>query len=76
MFYGLLLNRMYLSSKNGWIDKYDRVYQFFTIKQAQELLHLGHDKIIQLSKELVDTNLIERKHHTQGKANKISLKKF
>ena len=36
MLYGLLLDRMYLSVKNGWIDKQGRVYQYFTIKSAQE----------------------------------------
>lgn len=76
MLYGLLLDRMSLSAQNGWIDKYGRVYQFFTIKQAQELLHFGHDKIIRLFKELDDANLIERKRQGQGKASKIYLKKF
>lgn len=28
MLYGLLLDRMYLSVKNGWIDKQGRVYQY------------------------------------------------
>lgn len=41
MLYGLLLDRMYLSVKNNWIDKQDRVYQYFTIKSAQEKLHFG-----------------------------------
>lgn len=41
MLYGLLLDRMYLSVKNGWVDNQGRVYQFFTVKQAQELLHFG-----------------------------------
>ena len=45
MLYGLLLDRMYLSVKNGWIDKQGRVYQYFTIKSAQEKLHFGHEKI-------------------------------
>lgn len=36
MLYGLLLDRMYLSVKNGWIDNQGRVYQYFTIKSAQE----------------------------------------
>lgn len=29
MLYGLLLDRMYLSVKNGWVDKQGRVYQLF-----------------------------------------------
>ena len=36
MLYGLLLDRMCLSVKNGWIDNQGRVYQYFTIKSAQE----------------------------------------
>ncbi len=76
MLYGLLLDRMYLSAKNGWIDKHGRVYQFFTIKQGQELLHFGHDKIIKLFGKLETVGLIERKRQGQGKANIIYLKKF
>ena len=38
MLYGLLLDRMYLSVKNGWIDKQGRSYQYFTIKSVQEKL--------------------------------------
>ena len=46
MLYGLLLDRMYLSVKNGWIDKQGRVYQYFTIKSTQEKLHFGHEKYV------------------------------
>ena len=72
MLYGLLLDRMSLSAKNGWIDKHGRVYQFFTIKQAQELLRFGHDKIIRLFKELDDANLIERKRKVKAKQTKYT----
>ena len=76
MLYGLLLDRMYLSVKNGWVDKQGRVYQFFTVKQAQELLHFGHEKICKLFSELEKADLISRKRQGQGKANIIYLKKF
>ena len=46
-----------------------------TIKQAQELLYFGNDKIIRLFKELDDVNFIEGKRQGQGKTNKIYLKK-
>lgn len=45
MLYGLLLDRMHLSFKNGWVDKQGRVYQFFTVKEAQGKLSLGHEKM-------------------------------
>lgn len=41
MLYGLLLDRMHLSAKNGWTDKRGRVYQFFTVKEAQDTLFCG-----------------------------------
>lgn len=76
MLYGLLLDRMYLSAKNGWVDKYGRVYQFFTVKQAQELLRFGHEKICRLFAELERADLILRKRQGQGKPSIIYVKKF
>ena len=57
MLYGLLLDRMYLSVKNSWIDKQGRVYQYFTIKSVQEKLHFGHEKICKLFSELEAADL-------------------
>lgn len=48
MLYGLLLDRLSLSEKNDWKDEHGRVYQYFTIHQAQELLHFGHEKVCRL----------------------------
>lgn len=76
MLYGLLLDRMHLSVKNGWTDKHGRVYQFFTVKQAQELLRFGHEKICRLFSELETADLIWRKRQGQGKPSIIYLKKF
>ena len=76
MLYGLLLDRMYLSAKNSWVDKYGRVYQFFTVKQAQELLRFGHEKICGLFAELERADLILRKRQGQGKPSMIYVKKF
>lgn len=66
MLYGLLLERMHLSKKNGWIDRHRRVYQYFTIQQAQEHLHFGHEKVCRLFRELELADLIERKRQGQG----------
>ena len=76
MLYGLLLDRMYLSVKNGWVDKQGRVYQCFTIKSAQEKLHFGHEKICKLFSELEAADLIIRKRQGQGKPSIIYLKQF
>ena len=76
MLYGLLLDRLSLSEKNGWKDERGRVYQYFTIRQAQELLHFGHEKVCRLFAELEAADLIERRRQGQGRANRIYLKEF
>jgi hypothetical protein len=76
MLYGLLLDRMHLSVKNGWVDKQGRVYQFFTVKEAQEKLRFGHEKICKLFSELEQADLIVRKRQGQGKPSLIYIKKF
>lgn len=76
MLYGLLLDRMHLSFKNGRTDRQGRVYQFFTVKQAQELLHYGHETICRLFAELEAADLICRKRQGQGNPSIIYVKKF
>ena len=76
MLYSLLLDRMHLSVKNGWVDKQGRVYQFFTVKEAQGKLGFGHEKICRLFSELERSDLIFRKRQGQGKPSVIYIKKF
>ena len=76
LLYCLFLDRMQLSQKNGWKDERGRVYQYFTIRQAQELLHFGHEKVCRLFAELEAADLIERRRQGQGRANRIYLKEF
>ena len=76
MLYGLLLVRMFLSVNNGWIDILGSVYQYFTIKSAQEKLHFGHEKICKLFSELETADLILRKRQGQGKPSIIYLKQY
>lgn len=41
--YGLLLDRMALSVRNGWFDSDNRVFIYFTLEDAVELLGCGKD---------------------------------
>ena len=41
--YGLLLDRMSLSVRNGWMDKDRRVYIYFTFEQSAPLEMSGQD---------------------------------
>lgn len=54
LLYGLLLERMSLSRKNNWIDKHNRVYIIFPVEEIEEILDVGHEKALNLLKELDD----------------------
>lgn len=72
MLYGILLDRMSLSAKNGWIDKNGRVYIIFTIDEAKMALNCAEQKAIKLLSELEKkAGLIERKRQGLGKPNLI-----
>ena len=43
--YGLLLDRMSLSVRNGWMDKDRRVYIYFTQEDAMALMSCGKEEI-------------------------------
>ena len=79
LLYGLLLDRMGLSAKNGWYDKLGRVYIYYTLDEIQEDLGCGHNKAVRLMAEL-DTGkgcgLIERVKQGQGRPTIIYVKRF
>ena len=80
LLYGLLLDRMGLSAKNGWYDEAGRVYIYYTLDEIQEDLNCGHEKAVRLLAEL-DTGekgfgLIERVKQGQGRPTKIYVKRF
>lgn len=74
--YGLFLDRMSLSVKNGWMDAENRVFIYFTLEDALELLCCGHTKAVALFAEVEKVGLIERKKQGQGKPTKIYVKNF
>ena len=77
LLYGILLDRMNLSAKNGWLDKEGRVYIIFTVDEVEESLGCGHGKAVKLLDELDgNTGLIERKRRGLGKPNLIYVKNF
>ena len=76
--YGLLLDRMSLSVRNGWMDKNRRVYIYFTQEDAMALMSCGKDKATRLFRELDQggIGLIERKKQGQGRPTRIYVKNF
>ena len=77
--YGLMLDRMGLSVKNGWLDEQDRVYIYFTLEDVTEQMNCKNDKGVKLLAEL-DTakgvGLIERVKQGQGRPTIIYVRRF
>lgn len=74
--YGILLDRMSLSAKNGWLDEQGRVYIIYTVREVQESLCCAEHKAVKLFRELEDMNLIERKRRGLGRPSLIYVKDF
>ena len=74
--YGILLDRMSLSAKNGWLDEQGRVYIIYTVREVQESLCCAEHKAVKLFRELEDTDLIERKRRGLGRPSLIYVKDF
>ena len=79
LLYGLFLDRVGLSAKNGWYDEQGRVYIYYTINEIREDMNCGNDKAIKLLAELDAVKgfgLIERVKQGQGRPAKIYVKRF
>ena len=75
--YGILLDRMSLSQKNGWLDDTDRVYIIFTTQDIMDAIDCADQKATKLLSELEQkAGLIERKRQGLGKPNLIYVKNF
>ena len=74
--YGILLDRMGLSVKNGWLDEQGRVYIIFPVQEVMDALGCADNKATKLFRELEKFGLIERKRRGLGKPNLIYVKDF
>ena len=74
--YSLMLDRVGLSVKNGWLDSLGRVFIYFVQKDVQKLLRCGHNRATAFMRELECFGLIERKRQGLGKPAMIYVKNF
>lgn len=77
--YGIMLDRMSLSMKNGWIDEENKVYIIFTIEEIAGIMNCATQKANKILKELDNNNgigLIEKKRLGLGKPNILYVKNF
>ena len=79
LLYGIMLDRMGLSVRNGWHDDAGQVYIYYTVKEVCETMGCGRSKAMRLLAEL-DTNkgigMIERIRQGQGKPDRIFVKRI
>lgn len=79
LLYGMMLDRMSLSIKNGWVDEHNHVYIYFPLEQIMETMHCRSEKATKLLTELDSKKgigLIERIRQGQGKPSMIFVKNF
>ena len=77
--YCVLLDRLSLSNKNGWIDAEGRIFIFYTVEHLQELLKVSHTTVIKWLCELdvrEGIGLIERFRKGFNKPSTIYVKNF
>ena len=79
LLYGILLDRISLSKKNGWIDSDGYVYIIYTIAELQDLLRMSHTTVTKLLYELDSVHgigLIERYRQGNNRPSVIYVKNF
>lgn len=74
--YGVLLDRMSLSMKNGWFDEENRVFIIYQIGEIQEDLGFTKKKAMDLLSELETFGLLEKKRRGHGLPNILYIKSF
>lgn len=75
LLYGLMLDRMSLSVKNGWLDEQNRVYIKYSFSGIMEDLNCAREKASKLLKELEEIGLIWKVTQI-GHASIIYVKNF
>lgn len=76
LLYGLLLDRMSLSMKNGWVDEENRVFIIYQVASIGEDLGVSRKCAIDTLKELEDFGLVEKKRRGLGLPNLLYIKSF
>ena len=67
--YSLLLNRMTLSQRNGWINEQNEVYLIYTREEAATTLNISYKKAIAAFKELIQNGLLYEQRQGLGAPN-------
>ena len=74
--YGVLLDRMCLSMRNGWLDKENKVYIIYQIAEIQDDLGFTKKKAMDYLNELEKFGLVEKKRRGLGLPSILYIKSF
>lgn len=74
--YGVLLDRMGISMRNGWFDELNRVYIIYQISEIQGDLGFSKKKAIDYLTELEQFGLVEKKRRGLGLPSILYVKSF
>ena len=75
--YGMMIDRVSLSIKNGWLDEDGKTYIHYSVADIMFDTGCGKNKVLKCLKELEeDVCLIERKKQGQGRPDMIYVKNF
>lgn len=76
LLYGLMLDRMSMSMRNGWLDEENRVYIIYTLDNIIDDLNSSRPTCVKILKELDCIGLIEKRRRGRGKPDIIYVKNF
>lgn len=76
LLYGILLDRMSLSIKNGWFDELNRAYIIYQITEIMDDMGLTKKMAMKYLSELEDFGLVEKRRRGLGKPNLIYVMNF
>ena len=74
--YAMMLDRMGLSTQNGWLDGQGRVFIYYTVDSVREDLRCGKEKACKLLADLERADLIERRRQGLTKPSITYVKRF
>lgn len=76
LLYGLLLDRLELSRRNGWVDKQGYVYQIYPVKDLVEDLGFCKEKVCKLLSRLEQYQLLHRVKQGMSKPDLLYVRHF
>ena len=74
--YGLMLDRMQLSTRNRWLDDMGRVYIYYSVKQIMAALSVSNKTVTKLLSELESVHLISREKDGFSRPDRIYVMNF